>query len=217
MAKKFYYQQLKINPVYPNLVTYQTNQKGKVKIWLQDIKTGKKIVLDDEPFAVIYNEHSKMGRAGAVMRTKLKNLKNGTVIEKTFQGSDKVQEADISKSKAQFLYRDGENYNFMDNTTYDQFVISEEAIGDSKNYLTEGLEVTMLNFNDSPINIVLPVKVTLEVTEAPPGLKGDTQSGGDKLVTVETNAKITTPLFIKTGDKIIINTESGTYVSRVDQ
>jgi len=158
-----------------------------------------------------------MGRAGAVMRTKLKNLKNGTVIEKTFQGSDKVQEADISKSKAQFLYRDGENYNFMDNTTYDQFVISEEAIGDSKNYLTEGLEVTMLNFNDSPINIVLPVKVTLEVTEAPPGLKGDTQSGGDKLVTVETNAKITTPLFIKTGDKIIINTESGTYVSRVDQ
>lgn len=184
---------------------------------ISDIKTGKKIVLDDEPFAVIYNEHSKMGRAGAVMRTKLKNLKNGTVIEKTFQGSDKVQEADISKSKAQFLYRDGENYNFMDNTTYDQFVISEEAIGDSKNYLTEGLEVTMLNFNDSPINIVLPVKVTLEVTEAPPGLKGDTQSGGDKLVTVETNAKITTPLFIKTGDKIIINTESGTYVSRVDQ
>jgi len=184
---------------------------------ISDIKTGKKIVLDDEPFAVIYNEHSKMGRAGAVMRTKLKNLKNGTVIEKTFQGSDKVQEADISKSKAQFLYRDGENYNFMDNTTYDQFVISEEAIGDSKNYLTEGLEVTMLNFNDSPINIVLPVKVTLEVIEAPPGLKGDTQSGGDKLVTVETNAKITTPLFIKTGDKIIINTESGTYVSRVDQ
>jgi len=184
---------------------------------ISDLKTGKQIVLDETPYTIIYNEHSKMGRAGAVMRTKLKNLENGTVIEKTFQGSDKVQEADISKSKAQFLYRDGENYNFMDNTTYDQFVISEEAIGDSKNYLIEGLEVTILNFNDNPINIVLPVKVTLEVIEAPPGLKGDTQSGGDKLVTVETNAKITTPLFIKTGDKIIINTESGTYVSRVDR
>ncbi|MEN8252473.1 MAG: elongation factor P [Patescibacteria group bacterium] len=183
---------------------------------ISDIKTGKKIVLDETPYAVVYNEHSKMGRAGAVMRTKLKNLTNGAVMEKTFQGSDKVAEADMSKSKAQFLYTEGENYNFMDNETYDQFVINEKAIGNAKDYLTEGLEVTMLNFNDNPINIELPVKVTLEVTEAPPGLKGDTQSGGDKLVTLETGAKITTPLFINTGDKIIINTESGTYVSRTD-
>ncbi len=184
---------------------------------ISDLKTGKKIVLDSTPYAIIYNEHSKMGRAGAVMRTKLKNLTNGAVMEKTFQGSDKVEEADISKSKAQFLYTEGENFNFMDNETYDQFVIGEEAIGAAKDYLTEGLEVTMLNFNDNPINIELPVKVTLEVTEAPPGLKGDTQSGGDKLVTVATGAKITTPLFIETGDNIIINTESGTYVSRADK
>ncbi len=184
---------------------------------ISDLKTGKQIVLDGIPYTIIYNEHSKMGRAGAVMRTKLKNLKNGTVKEKTFQGSDKVEEADISKSKAQFLYREGENFYFMDNTTYDQFTISQDAIGDSKDYLTEGLEVTMLNFNDNPINVELPVKVTLEVTEAPPGLKGDTQSGGDKLVTVSTDAKITTPLFIETGDKIIINTESGTYVSRAEK
>ena len=184
---------------------------------ISDLKTGKQIVLDGTPYAIIYNEHSKMGRAGAVMRTKLKNLKNGTVKEKTFQGSDKVEEADISKSKAQFLYREGENFYFMDNTTYDQFTILQDAIGDSKDYLTEGLEVTMLNFNNIPINVELPVKVTLEVTEAPPGLKGDTQSGGDKLVTVSTGAKITTPLFIETGDKIIINTESGTYVSRAEK
>lgn len=184
---------------------------------ISDLKTGKQIVLDGIPYAIIYNEHSKMGRAGAVMRTKLKNLKNGAVKEKTFQGSDKVEEADISKSKAQFLYHEGENFHFMDNTTYDQFTISQDAIGDSKDYLTEGLEVIMLNFNDNPINVELPVKVTLEVTEAPPGLKGDTQSGGDKLVTVSTGAKITTPLFIETGDKIIINTESGTYVSRAEK
>lgn len=184
---------------------------------ISDIKTGKKIVLDGEPYAVICNEHSKMGRAGAVMRTKLKNLTNGAVMEKTFQGADKVEEADISKSKAQFLYAEEDQFYFMDNETYDQFAIGEEALGDAPNYLTESLEVTMLNFNNNPINIELPVKVTLEVTEAPPGLKGDTQSGGDKLVTVETGAKITTPLFVETGDKIIINTERGEYVSRVDK
>lgn len=181
---------------------------------ISDIKTGKKIVLDGEPFAVIYNEHSKMGRAGAVMRTKLKNLTNSAVMEKTFQSSDKVEEADISKSKAQFLYIEGEQFNFMDSETYDQFSINKEALGDAPCYLTEGLEVTLLNFNGNPINIELPIKVTLEVTEAPPGLKGDTQSGGDKLVTVETGAKVTTPLFVETGDKIIINTERGDYVSK---
>lgn len=181
---------------------------------ISDIKTGKKIVLDDEPYAVIYNEHSKMGRAGAVLRTKLKNLRNGAVMEKTFQGADRVEEADMSKSKAQFLYADGDQYYFMDGETYDQFALSHEALGDAPLYLTEGLEVTLLNFNNTPINIELPVKITLEVTEAPPGLKGDTQSGGDKLVTVETGAQITTPLFIETGDKIIINTERGDYVSK---
>ncbi len=181
---------------------------------ISDIKTGKRIVLDGEPYAVIYNEHSKMGRAGAVMRTKLKNLTNGAVTEKTFQGADKVAEADISKSKAQYLYREGNQFFFMDNDTYDQFAIDKDALGDAPQYLTEGLEITMLNFNGTPINIELPVKVTLEVTEAPPGLKGDTQSGGDKLVTVETGAQITTPLFVETGDKITINTERGDYVSK---
>jgi elongation factor P len=181
---------------------------------ISEIKTGKKIVLDGEPYAVIYNEHSKMGRAGAVMRTKLKNLATGAVMEKTFQGADKVTEADITKSKAQFLYAEGDQFYFMDNETYDQFSIDRDALGDAPSYLIEGLEVTMLNFNGVPINIELPVKVTLTVTDAPPGLKGDTQSGGDKLVTVETGAKITTPLFVETGDKIVINTERGDYVSK---
>lgn len=181
---------------------------------ISDIKTGKKIVLDDEPYSVIYHEHSKTGRAGAVLRTKLKNLKNGAVQEKTFHGTDKVTEADISKSKAQFLYVEENGFAFMDNETFDQFTLDKEALGDTPNYLTEGLEVTMLNFNGNPINVELPVKVILEVTEAPPGLKGDTQSGGDKLVTTETGLQVTTPLFVETGDKIIINTERGEYVSK---
>jgi elongation factor P len=181
---------------------------------ISNIKTGKNIVLDGDPYSVVYHEHSKTGRAGAVLRTKLKNLKTGAVQEKTFQGADKVEEADMSKSKAQFLYVEDENFTFMDNETFDQFSISQEAIGSAKDYLTEGLEVVMLNFNDLPINVELPVKITLEVTEAPPGIKGDTQSGGDKLVTTETGLQVTTPLFVNTGDKIIVNTERGQYVSK---
>ncbi len=179
-----------------------------------ELKTGKKIVLDGTPFIIIYHEHSKTGRAGAVLRTKLRNLKTGAVQEKIFHGSDKVDEADISKVDAQFLYADGDDYYFMDNETYDQVTISKETLGNAKNFLTEGLKVTLLNFNGNPINIELPVKITLEVVEAPPGIKGDTQSGGDKLVTTETGLQITTPLFINKGDKIIVNTERSEYVSR---
>lgn len=181
---------------------------------LSDIKTGKKIVIDGIPYAVVYHEHSKTGRAGAVLRTKIRNFHTGAVQEKIFHGSDKVEEADVSKSGAQFLYAEGNDYHFMDNETYDQFMISADVIGDNKNYLTDGMEVTLLNFNDNPINVEPPIKVTLEVTDAPPGLKGDTQSGGDKLVTTETGFQVTTPLFIENGDRIIINTESGTYVSK---
>ncbi len=181
-----------------------------------ELKTGKKIVLDDNPFVIIYHEHSKTGRAGAVLRTKLKNLRTGAVQEKIFHGSDKIEEADITKVSAQFLYNEGNDYYFMENETYDQIIISKDSLQDATNFLIEGIEVTLLNFNGTPINIELPAKVTLEVTEAPPGLKGDTQSGGDKLVTTETGLQITTPLFVERGDKIIINTERSEYVSKVN-
>jgi len=102
----------------------------------------------------------------------------------------------------------------MDNATYDQFFLSEDVLGSMTKYLVEGTEVSILNWNGRPINIEIPVKVTLTVTDAPPGLKGDTASGGDKVVTLETGLQVTTPLFVKTGDRIIVNTEKGTYVSR---
>lgn len=148
------------------------------------------------------------------MRTKLKNLITGSLIEKTFQGADKVDEADISKAKAQYLYTEGENLNFMDMESYEQFSLPTKAIGESKQYLLDGTEVDILQWNGQPINVELPVKVTLTVTDAPPGIKGDTASGGDKVVTLETGATITVPLFVKVGDKIIINTQTQTYVSR---
>lgn len=181
---------------------------------ISEIKSGKNIIFNGEPFAVLYHEHSKTGRAGAVLRTRLKNLVTGAILEKTFQGSEKVDEADISKTKAQYLYRENENYVFMDTQTYDQFSLSTEVLSRTTDYLVEGTEVTILNFNDQPINIELPVKMKLKVTDAPPGIKGDTASGGGKVATLETGLQINVPLFVNAGDTVIVNTEKGEYVSR---
>ena len=179
-----------------------------------EIKNGKNIIFNDAPYKVLYTEHSKMGRAGAVLRTKLKNLLNGSVLERTFQGAEKVDEADITTSKAQYLYQEGNNFCFMDSDDYDQFTFPKDVLGDATNYLVEGTEVTILNFNGIPINLEVPIKVKLKVIEAPPGIKGDTVSSGGKLVTLETGLKIGAPLFVKEGDILIVNTERGEYVSR---
>lgn len=183
-------------------------------IGISDIKTGKNILQNGIPFSVLYHEHSKTGRAGSVLRTRLKNLTNGTVLEKTFQGSEMVEEAEIIKSKAQYLYREATNYCFMDNESYEQFSLSSQALGTNVDYLTEGTEVVFLNFNGNAINIELPIKMKLKVVEAPPGIKGNTVSTGGKMVTLETGKKISTPLFVNAGDEIIVNTEKGEYVSR---
>lgn len=148
------------------------------------------------------------------MRTKLKNLLSGSIIDYSFQGSEKVEEAEISKSHAQYLYHEGDEYQFMDMVTFDQFSLSKSVLGDIPLYLVEGTEMSVLNWNQRPINVELPIKVTLTVTDAPPGIKGDTASGGGKVVTLETGLQITAPLFIKIDDRVIVNTEKGTYVSR---
>lgn len=181
---------------------------------LTDIKTGREIIWDDEPYVVMSYQHSMIGRGGAVMRTKLKNLLSGAIIDYTFQGAEKVEEAEISKSHAQYLYCDKEEYYFMDAATYDQFSLPKKVLGKMPLYLTEGTVVSILNWDGKPINLELPIKVTLKVADAPPGIKGDTASGGGKVVTLETGIQVTAPLFVKTGDSIIVNTEKGTYVSR---
>lgn len=183
-------------------------------IGINEIKTGRKIVWQDEPYLVMSHEHSKTGRAGAVLRTKLKNLLSGAIVDYTFQGSDKVDEAEIAKSTAQYLYRDGDEYYFMNSQDYEQFTLSSEVLGETAKYLIEGTEVEILNWGGRAITMELPVKMTFAVAEAPPGIKGDTASGGDKVVTLENGLTVTTPLFIEAGDRIIINTEKGTYVSR---
>ncbi len=181
---------------------------------ISEIKAGKNIIVEGSPFAVLYQEQSKTGRAGSVLRTRLKNIKTGAVLEKTFQGAEQVEEADIAKSKAQFLYRENDDFFFMDNESYEQFSINKEALGRIADYILEGTEVTLLSWNQTPVNIELPIKMTFKVIETPPGVRGNTVSTGGKIATLETGLKVSVPLFVNTGDNVIINTDTGEYVSR---
>jgi elongation factor P len=181
---------------------------------IKDIKSGKKIIIEGQPFSVLTVQHSKMGRMGAVLRTKLKNLETGALVNKTFQGADKVEEAEVDTKKAQYLYQDGDTFYFMDNESYEQFELDKKIIGDDAKFLKEGVEVSLLYFDGRIINIELPIKMTFEVVEAPPAVKGNTADGGSKQVTIETGAQITTPLFIKQGDKIKVNTTTGEYTEK---
>ena len=183
-------------------------------VGITSIKKGSKIVYQDEPFLVIYEQHSKTGRAGAVLRTKLQNLKTGAIINKTFQGSDKVDLMEIENRKAQFLYAENQLYYFMDSENYEQFELSQEVISDSTEFLKEGSELDVFYFKGQPINISLPIKMAFEVVESPPGIKGNTADGGNKQVVIETGAKINTPLFIKQGDIIQVNTETKEYAGK---
>lgn len=183
-------------------------------IGINDIKIGKVILMDGQPHKVLSREHSKMGRMGAVLRTKLKNLVTGAMFDKTFQGADKVKEATIERNKAQYLYNDGDNFTFMDVESFEQFSLGADIMTDATTYLTEGLSVVILTYDDTPIDIELPIKVALRVTDAPPSIKGNTSSGGDKVVTVETGAQFTTPLFVNVDDIILINTERNEYAGK---
>jgi elongation factor P len=183
-------------------------------IGITSIKKGSKIIYQNEPFEVIYEQHSKTGRAGAVLRSKLRNLITGAVINKTFQGSEKVEPLEIENRKAQFLYAENKLYYFMDSENFEQFELSQEVLGDSIEFLKEGSELDVFYFKDQPVNINLPIKMSFEVVEAPPGVKGNTADGGSKQVVIETGAKINTPLFIKTGDVIQVNTETREYAGK---
>lgn len=182
---------------------------------INEIKAGTQIIVNNEPFAILNVQHSKMGRAGAVLRTKMKNLKTGNILNKTFQGAEKIEEAEIEERKGQYLYNDNSNFFFMDNENYEQFEIPREVIGEQANFLKEEIEIGIIYFNGNPINIKLPIKMNFKVVEAPPAVKGNTADGGTKQVTLENGIKINTPLFIKEGDEVRINTETGEYTERV--
>lgn len=179
------------------------------------LKLSTIITYKDEPCLIIASQHQKIGRGGAVVKTKLKNLITGQTLEKTFTEKDKFSEANIKKSQASFLYNDKENYFFMDSENYEQFSLPQEVIAEQKDFLKESQVVTILNYNNQPVAIELPIKINLKVIQAPPGIKGDSVSSTTKFVTLETGKKIKTPLFIKEGDLIKVNTQTEEYVERV--
>lgn len=181
---------------------------------ITDLKNNTKIELDGEPYVVTDCQHSKMGRGGAVMRTKLRNLRNGSVVSKTFQGNDKVKPASLATHEGQYLFSDGSSFTFMDTTSYEQTSIPESVLGSRAKFLKEGLTVELLEFKGAIIAVELPIKAEYEVRETDPGLKGDTVSGGSKPATLESGATVTVPLFIQIGDKVRVDTRTGTYLER---
>ena len=181
---------------------------------LADIKTGKYIVLNNEPYLVTYNQFGKQARGTGTMKTKLKNLITGAVKEETFQGNDKVEEASISFRKAQFLYANGGEYDFMDQETFDQVSFTKAQLGDTALFLQDGMNIDIQYFNGNAINVQLPTKMTFTITETDPGVRGDTATGGTKPATLETGYVIKVPLFVNKGEKVVINTLTGEYVER---
>ena len=181
---------------------------------INDLKNGTTFELDGQPFVVLDYQHSKQGRSGAVLRTKIKNLITGAIVQRTFSGSEKFSEVQIDRKKVQYLYADSDHYYFMDQNDYSQFDLPAEELGNSIHYLKDGEVVQFQFYDDKPINLDLPVKMDFLVTEAGEGLKGDTASGSTKVVTIETGLKVNVPLFIKEGEKIRINTTDGSYVER---
>jgi elongation factor P len=181
---------------------------------ITDLKTGTTLVYEGEPHIVLSYEHSKQGRGGAVMRTKLRNVKSGASFDVTFKGSDKFDEAYLDKRPCSFLYAEGNDFTFMDSASFEQFSIMRDALGSKVNFLKEGTELQVMFYDDQPVSVELPIKMEFEVTEAQPGVKGDTAQGGSKPATLETGAVITVPLFVKQGDIVRVNTVEGTYVER---
>jgi len=178
-------------------------------------KTGLVIKYNNEPYQIIFSQHSRTARGGAFVRTKLKNLITGQTLEKTFNSSDKIEEADIEKIKTNFLYSDQEKSFFMNKANYEQFFLKNNTLDNKKNFLKEGETIETLLFNNKPVNIILPQKVDLKVIESPPNIKGDSATSPSKNVILETGASLNVPIFIKKDDLIRVNTETGEYVSRV--
>lgn len=181
---------------------------------ITDLKKGTIFQLDGVPYRVVEYSQKVMGRGGSIVNVKIKSLKDGKVLDKTFKGNDTIQQADIANSNAQFLYADDKNLFFMDTQTYETFDVSKDILGDQAQYLKEGLEVVAQSFEGNVINIELPKNVYLKVDYAENAVKGDTSSALTKDARLETGTSIKVPAFIKTGDIISVDTTTGNYRER---
>ncbi|MFW5443259.1 MAG: elongation factor P [Methylococcaceae bacterium] len=182
-----------------------------------EFKAGLKIMLDADPCSIIENEFIKPGKGQAFNRVKIRNLKTGRVIERTFKSGESVESADVVEIDTQFLYSDGEFWHFMEPDTFEQYQADKNAVADTVKWLKEQDVCTMTLWNDSPLTIAPPNFVELSVADTDPGLKGDTSGGGGKPATMETGAVVRVPLFIQIGEMIKVDTRTGEYVSRVKE
>lgn len=179
-----------------------------------DLRPGAVFMYENNPCVVITSEFHRMQMRKAVMRATVRNLLTGQLLQKTFTASDRFDPAPVEKLTAQYLYRDGDDYHFMDKETFEQYHASQEVLGDKVKYLTEEMSLTLLLYNNNPIQIELPKTVTIKVTDAPNAIKGDSVSNTFKTVTCENNVVVSCPLFVQTGDLIRIDTETGKYLER---
>ena len=179
-----------------------------------EFKSGLKIMLDNDPCSIIENEFVKPGKGQAFSRVKIRNLKTGRVIERTFKSGDTVEAADVMEITMEYLYNDGEFYHFMEPDTYEQYAAISEAVEDAVKWLKGQEKCTVTLWNNQPISVTAPNFVELKITETDPGLRGDTSGGGTKAATLETGAVVRVPLFLNIGDVIKVDTRTGDYLSR---
>ena len=180
-----------------------------------DLKKGLSIEFEGQLCSILEWQHVKIGRGGAIVRMKLRNLRSGAIFDRTCDAGDKFKRVYLDRSTATYQYQDGDQYHFMDTSTYDDIVLTGEQLGEGKNYLIDNLELDIMLFEGEPISVDLPEKVVLTITYTEPGFKGDTATGGTKPATTETGLVVQVPLFLTTGDRIRVNTTTGAYVERV--
>ena len=186
------------------MATYSTNE----------FKQGLKVMLDGDPCSIIENEFVKPGKGQAFNRVKIRNLKTGRVLEKTFKSGESIEAADVIELEMQYLYNDGEMWYFMDQTSFEQFAADESAVADAKQWIKGEENCIVTLWNNTPLSIAAPNFVILEITDTDPGVRGDTAQGGSKPATLETGAVVKVPLFIENGEQLKIDTRTGEYVSR---
>jgi elongation factor P len=184
------------------------------QISTNDLKNGMAIDLPDGLFTVVEFQHVKPGKGGAFVRTKIKNVRTGAVLERTYRADEKLEQAVIDKREMQYLYRDGQQFVFMDNVTYDQLHVDDAALGDAVRYLKEGDSAVLQMYKAEIVGVDLPAAVELAVAETEPGIQGDRVSGARKPATLETGVTVQVPLFVNSGDRIKVDTRTGEYLTR---
>ncbi len=182
-----------------------------------EFRNGLKIELDGDPYIIVDFQHVKPGKGGAFVRTKMKSLKSGNVIDRTFRAGEKVDTPELEEKKMQYLYAADKDRVFMDTTSYEQIQLHESQLGDSISYLKENMEIKVLYYKGQPINIDIPMFVELAIAQTEPGVRGDTASGGSKPATLETGAVIKVPFYLNEGDVVKVDTRTGTFIERVKQ